>query len=52
MDPRVMMGERTSLFETTWIRNTSAIDRLDDQELGSVPPNNAIKILEICPIKS
>jgi len=28
VEPRVMMGDRTSLFETTWIRNTSAMDRL------------------------
>lgn len=28
VEPRVMMGERTSLFETTCIRNTSAMDRL------------------------
>ena len=28
VDPRVMIGDLTSLFETTCIRNTSAIDRL------------------------
>lgn len=28
VDPSVMIGERTSLFETTCIRKTSAIDRL------------------------
>ena len=29
VDPSVMIGDRTSLFDTTWIRNTSAIDRLE-----------------------
>jgi hypothetical protein len=28
VEPSVMMGERTSGFETTWMRKTSAIDRL------------------------
>jgi hypothetical protein len=28
VDPRVMMGERTSAFEMTCIRKTSAIERL------------------------
>lgn len=29
VDPRVMIGERTSGLEMTWMRKTSAIDRLE-----------------------
>lgn len=28
VEPSVMIGERTSLLDTTWMRNTSAIERL------------------------
>lgn len=31
VDPSVMMGDRTSGFDTTWIRNTSEMERLLSQ---------------------
>lgn len=34
VEPRVIMGERTSLLETTCIRNTSAIERLKVEAIG------------------
>ena len=35
VDPRVMMGDLTSLLDTTWILNTSEMERLDggDKEM-------------------
>jgi hypothetical protein len=30
VDPRVMMGDLTSLLDTTWILNTSEMERLVD----------------------
>lgn len=31
VEPRVMIGDRTSLLEITWMRKTSDIDRLQDR---------------------
>jgi hypothetical protein len=41
VEPRVMIGERTSGLDTTWIRNTSAMDRLQTarDESGRVEGN-------------
>ena len=34
VDPRVMMGDLTSLLDTTWILNTSDMDRLVNIKVG------------------
>ena len=31
VEPSVTIGERTSLFDTTWIRKTPATDRLEER---------------------
>lgn len=41
------MGERTSVDETTWIRKTSAIERLFDHKL-EVYPHRLKYRLDIC----
>lgn len=49
VEPRVMIGERTSGLETTWMRNTSAIDRLGGPEVSATRQIDRPNSLEICP---
>ena len=46
-----MMGDRTSLLEMTWIRNTSEIDRLEGfrQTLHTVPASDAPDVRTVEP---
>lgn len=41
-----MIGERTSGFEITWIRNTSDMERLDYKLTTSLP---IVDSLDVCP---